>query len=151
MVASYANECPFDPQVWGPHYWFFLMTIALSYPENVNATVKRKYYDMVMNLPIFIPNTKIGNSFSNLLDKYPVSPYLDNRDSFVKWVVFIHNKVNVSLGKRELSQDKALKTYFDHYKPKPIIISETMKLQKHFIVFFFIFACLFFIYFYWEK
>ena len=141
----------FDPSVWGPHYWFFLHTIAESYPLHPNEVTKKKYYDLINNLPIFIPIDELGNYFSELLDKYPVSPYLDNRDSFVKWVVFIHNKVNVSLGKRELSQDKALKTYFDNYKPKPIIISETMKLQKHFIIFFFIFACLFFIYFYWEK
>lgn len=151
MVSSYSDECPFDPSVWGPHYWFFLMTIALSYPENVNQVVKRKYYDFIMNLPVFIPNTKIGNTFSDLLNKYPVTPYLDNRDSFVKWVVFIHNKVNVLLGKPEMSQSKALKHYFDLYKPKPVILSETIKIQKHIIVFSFLFVCFFFIYYYWEK
>jgi hypothetical protein len=144
------SECPFDPQIWGPHYWFFLMTIALSYPENVNAVVKRKYYDLIMNMPIFIPNSKPGNTFSNLLDKYPVSPYLDNRDSFVRWVIFIHNKVNIHLGKEEVSHNDALKRYFDNYKPKPIILSERMKLQKHIIVSIFILTCLWFIYVYWR-
>jgi hypothetical protein len=50
----------------------------MSYPDNVNAVTKRKYYDFIINLPIFIPNSVIGNKFSEFLSKYPVSPYLDN-------------------------------------------------------------------------
>jgi len=141
----------FDSETWGPHYWFFLMTLALSYPDNVNAVVKRKYYDFITNLPIFIPNAKIAHQFSDLLDKYPVSPYLDNRESFVKWVHFIHNKVNYALGKEEISYASALESYFAEYRPKPIYLSERIKVNKYIIVAVFIFLCLFFIYMYWEK
>jgi hypothetical protein len=84
----------FDPDVWGPHYCFFLHTIAHSYPESPNAVTKRKYYDLIQNMPLFIPVSEIGNKFSNLLDKYPVSPYLDSRDAFIRWGHFIHNKIN---------------------------------------------------------
>ncbi len=31
----------FDPNIWGPHYWFFLHTIAESYPENPNQVTKK--------------------------------------------------------------------------------------------------------------
>ena len=30
------------PEVWAPHYWFVLMTIALSYPLNPNDVTKKK-------------------------------------------------------------------------------------------------------------
>ena len=136
----------FNPEIWGPHYWFFMTTIALSYPDHINAVSKRKYYDFIMNLPIFIPNGEIAGKFSALLDKYPVSPYLDNRDSFVKWVHFIHNKVNHMLGKEEISQAAALETYFAEYRPKPVILSERIKWRKYALVGVFIFICLFFIY-----
>jgi hypothetical protein len=139
----------FHPQTWGPHYWFFLTTIALSYPDHVNAVTKRKYYDFIINLPIFIPNPELGNKFSHLLDKYPVSPYLDNRDSFVKWVHFIHNKINEMLGKPEMSMNAALEAYFAEYRPKPVILSEKLKWKKFAVVGVFIFLCLFFIYVYW--
>ena len=141
----------FNPQTWGPHYWFFLMTLALAYPDNVNAVVKRKYYDFITNLPIFIPNAEIAHKFSNLLDKYPVSPYLDNRESFVKWVHFIHNKVNYSLGKEEISYAAAIESYFAEYRPKPIYLSEKIKLSKYIIIAIFIFFCFLFIYIYWDK
>ena len=39
------TEKSFDPEVWGPHYWFFLMTLAVSYPLKANETTKKKYYD----------------------------------------------------------------------------------------------------------
>ena len=32
----------FDPDVWGPHYWFFLHTIAESYPIHPNSVTKKK-------------------------------------------------------------------------------------------------------------
>lgn len=139
----------FEPTVWGPHYWFFMMTIALSYPETPNSVTKRKYYDFIINIPLFIPNPEIGDKFSRLLDKYPVSPYLDNRESFTKWVHFIHNKVNVELGKEEITYEAALDKYFDEYLPKPIYLSEKIKVNKYYIFIFFILLCLFVIYVYY--
>ena len=35
----------FDPEIWGPHYWFFLHTVSESYPLTPNETTKKKYYD----------------------------------------------------------------------------------------------------------
>ena len=120
----------FNPDVWGPHYWFFLHTIAESYPKNPNDVTKRKYYDLIQNIPLFIPIQEMGNKFSEMLDKYPVSPYLDNRDSFVRWMHFIHNKFNVLLGKEEMSLPMALEKYRSEYKPKPVYISEKLNLKK---------------------
>ena len=40
-----------DPKIWGPHYWFVLHTIALTYPLTPNDTTKKKYYDFFHNLP----------------------------------------------------------------------------------------------------
>jgi hypothetical protein len=140
----------FHPDVWGPHYWFFLHTIAESYPKNPNDVTKKKYYDFIQNMPVFIPIEEMGNKFSEMLDKYPVSPYLDNRDSFVRWMNFIHNKFNVLLGKEEVSLPKSLERYRDAYKPKPLHISERLNLKKHYIHLALILMCVFLIYVYYE-
>ena len=140
----------FDPDVWGPHYWFFLHTVAESYPKHPNDVTKRKYYDFIQNMPLFIPIEEMGNKFSEMLDRYPVSPYLDNRDSFVRWVHFIHNKFNVLLGKREITLPQALDNYRNEYKPKPVYLSEKLNLKKHYIHLAVILACVFLIYVYYE-
>lgn len=109
-----------DPNIWGPHYWFVLHTIAISYPLNPNDITKKKYYDFIQNIPLFIPVESIGNSFSKFIDKYPVTPYLDSRESFMKWMHFIHNKINVALNHPEISFDEAMVSYYMNYKPKSL-------------------------------
>mgnify|MGYP005634214177 FL=1 len=120
-----------DPIVWGPNYWFFLMTIAVSYPKKANSVLKKKYYDFIMNLPLFIPDDKMGNQFSRLLDKFPIEPYLDTRESFIKWVNFIHNQVNKHIGKKEMSYIEAMDSYYSQYKPRDIILKEQIKKRQH--------------------
>ncbi len=106
----------FDPSVWGPHYWFFLHTIARSYPIKPTVTMQKKYYNFYQDLPLFIPVEALGNSVASLLDKYPVSPYLGSRDSLTKWTIFLHNKVNTKLMKDNISRDEANDAYWDKYK-----------------------------------
>jgi hypothetical protein len=121
---------PLDPEIWGPHYWFVLMTMATNYPVNANGVTRKKYYDFIQNLPLFIPNYAIGNRFSALLDRFPVTPYLDTREAFLRWVVFIHNKVNAVLHKDEVTMTEALNAYYAHYKPREISIIEEFKYRK---------------------
>lgn len=140
----------FEPDIWGPKFWFVLMTIALAYPDTPNSVTKRKYYDLIINLPLFIPNHDIGDKFSQLLDKYPVSPYLDNRDSFVKWINFIHNKINVMIGKEEVSLLESLDRYNAQYTYKPILITESIDFKKRIGYYALFVLCLLIIYFYYQ-
>ena len=68
--------------------------------------------------------------FSEMLDEYPVSPYLEGKDSFLKWVHFIHNKINLKLNKDEKTLPETLDTYYELYKPKEIILREEIKYRK---------------------
>jgi len=123
----------FNPIIWGPHYWFVLYTIALSYPLHINECTKKKYYDFITNLPLFLPVPDIGGVFSKFLDAYPVTPYLDSRESLSKWVHFIHNKINGYLGKPELTYYDALNKYYEHYKLKEIKKNDERKNKEKYI------------------
>ena len=39
--------------VWLPRLKFTLQTIAITYPARPNDVSKRKYYDLIQNLPVF--------------------------------------------------------------------------------------------------
>lgn len=112
------NNYYLDPKIWGPHYWFVLHTIAITYPLCPNDVTKKKYYDFIQSLPLFLPVNEIGDSFSKFIDKYPVTPYLDSRESFVRWMHFIHNKINTSIGIPEMEMDAALEVYYSRYQPR---------------------------------
>ncbi len=104
--------------------------MAVSYPLKANETTQKKYYDFISNLPLFIPHPQIGNKFSELLDQYPVSPYLEGKDSFLKWVHFIHNKINIFNDIDKITLTEALEKYYELYKPKEIILYEQLKYRK---------------------
>lgn len=124
-----------EPNIWGPHYWFVLHTIALTYPKNPNSVIKKKYYDFIHNLPLFLPIESIGNQFSTLIDKYPVTPYLDSRASFIRWMHFIHNKINIITGKPTIKMDEAMSNYYELYKPKAVKNDEERKKREKIIFF----------------
>ena len=73
--------------------------------------------------------------FFSTLDKFPVTPYLDSRESFIKWVHFIHNKINVYLGKREITYKEAMKKYYENYIPKTVKRKEDRKNREKYIFF----------------
>ena len=104
-----------NPEIWGPHYWFVFHTITLSYPKKPNKATIKRYNDFVRTIPLLIPNGEMSAKFATLIDKYPVSSYLDTRKEFVKWFQFIHNKINASLKKRQISTKEFYVKYYEEY------------------------------------
>ena len=117
----------YDPNVWGPHYWFFIHSVGFTYPDFPDDGVKKQYYNFITSLPLFIPNKAVAKHFQSLLDDYPISSYLNSKDSFLKWIHFIHNKINTSVGKKEMSYLQFIDNYNNLYKPKTIIFREQRK------------------------
>ena len=121
--------------VWLPHLKFTLQTMAVTYPKNPNDVSIKKYYDFIQNLPVFIPMDPIGNNFLDLLDKYPVTPYLSSRMSFMKWIHFIFNKIHEQLEQPVDEFYDSLEKYYDEYKPKEIRNKESIKTRQRYIQF----------------
>ena len=95
--------------------------------------LRKKYYDFIQNLTLFLPTSKTKKQFGITLDKYPVTPYLDTRESFIRWVHFIHNQINKSLGKPEIALSDSLNEYYHSYKPKRVIQLEKIKQKSRFL------------------
>ena len=68
----------------------------------------------------------LGKTFTIMLDKYPVTPYLDSRMSFMKWCHYIISKINEVLELPEEDFYKCLEEYYKEYKPK----EELEKIEK---------------------
>jgi len=121
--------------VWIPKLKFTLQTISVTYPQNPNDVEKKKYYDFVQNLPLFFPFKPFGKNFIELLDQYPVTPYLSSRMSFMKWVHFIFNKINVQMELPEEDFDEYLNKYYDDYKPEEMKKKNIYKTRRKYIKF----------------
>jgi len=119
-----------DPKIWGPHYWFFLHTLALSYPHHPNSITKKNYYELIQNLPQFMPVEEIGKDFEKLLTEYPVTAYLDSREALIKWMHFIHNKINEKLEKPKITLNEFYNKYYEEYKPKNVKLKNYYKWRE---------------------
>jgi hypothetical protein len=140
-----------DPKIWGPHYWFFLHTLAMTYPHHPNTVTKKKYYEFIQNLPLFIPVEQISKEMEQLIEKYPITPYLDNRDSFIRWMHFIHNKINEKLEKPQITLNDFFVEYYNSYKSQNEKLIEHYKLKEKIIYGTFLVSILGAIYYLYDK
>jgi len=122
-----------NEKVWMPHFKFMMQTIAVTYPTHPNDVSKKKYYDFIQNLPVFIPMKPLGDDFIKMLDDFPVTSYLDSRKSFMKWVHFINNKLNKKMNLPEEDFHDSLEKYYNEYKPKDIQMKEIYKSREKYI------------------
>ena len=118
-------------EIWLPKLKFTLLTIALNYPESPNEVTIRKYYNLIQNLPVFFPEEPLGKNLVKLLDDFPVTPYMNSKPSFMKWIHFLFNKINNKIGETNVSFYDNLEDYYQHYKPKEIINKQQIKFKKH--------------------
>lgn len=127
-----------DSQVWGPHFWYFLHSLAHFYPKKPNKFIQKKYFNLINDFHIFIPNSKMSEYFQELIEKYPVNSYLESRELFEQWTYFIHLQVNLLLGKEKKSINFYKKMFFNefdiHYMKSENYIS--FNINKKYIIFF---------------
>ena len=76
---------------------------------------------------------EISSSFSKLIEIYPITPYLDNRESFVRWMYFIHNKINEKLEKPQITLNEFFVNYYNQYKSQDEKLSEFYKIREKLI------------------
>lgn len=141
----------YDPYIWWNPYKFFLLTIALQYPIKSNETIKKKYYDFIQNLPIFIPTASISNFVLENLDKYPPSPYLDGRASLLQWTHFFISKVEKQLQIPLQSYYETLQEYYKNYEPKEMKMKEALYGKKKYMIAFIVILFIVFLYLYYTK
>lgn len=122
-----------NPIIWVPHFYFIMQTISIMYPISPNDVSKKKYYEFISNIPVFFPHFPLGKNFIKLLNEYPVSPYLKTRESFMRWVNFIINKINKSMKWEQITFYDSLEEYYNNYKPQEVLKREKFKKRKQYI------------------
>jgi len=96
-----------DPELWGPFAWFILHEITLSYPENPEENIKEIYRTFFLDFGRLIPCDICRNNFKNHLQQYPLNDdILGSRIELVKWLINIHNCVNILNDKKIVSYDE---------------------------------------------
>ena len=101
-----------NPEVWGPPAWTFLHSVTLAYPDNPSDIDKSNYENFFNTLQPILPCAKCSQNYLRHLQEDPISNHLDSKKSLVNWLINVHNKVNKSNNKRELTYNEVM----NHYK-----------------------------------
>lgn len=101
------------PEFWGSSGWKFLHSITFQYPVKPTVDDKAHYKEFFNSLKYTLPCQKCAYHYSKHLRKYPIDIALKSKDDLVKWLIDVHNEVNISLGKRKYSYQEVVDIYTD--------------------------------------
>tara|TARA_Y100000389_G_scaffold196600_1_gene229791 strand:+ start:514 stop:984 length:471 start_codon:yes stop_codon:yes gene_type:complete len=123
-----------EPEIWGPPGWIFLHTITLNYPHKPTEYDKEHYKNFFLNLQNVLPCQYCTHNYKLHLKKYPIDKFLDSKKSLVKWLIHIHNEVNIIFNKKTITYDEFIQIYKNIYNTK----TDTKKNYTKYIIIFII-------------
>lgn len=100
-----------DPTIWGPHMWYVLHIITFAYPKEPTEYDKQRYSDFFNTIKNVIPCEVCQKHLNKYMSEYPIGPHLDSKANLIKWLIQIHNFVNVSLGKPVYTPSEVVEVY----------------------------------------
>jgi hypothetical protein len=110
------------PNAWGPYGWNFLHYVTLGYPKNPDTDDKKNYKLFFESLKNILPCPKCAKHYEENLKVLPLTDeILDDKEKLIKWLIDVHNRVNVSTGKPEMEYTEARKSIekpYLYYKNK---------------------------------
>lgn len=107
-----------EPEIWGPHGWIFLHTITLNYPHKPTMQDRENYKSFFLNLQNVLPCQYCSHNYKIHLRKYPIDKFLDSKKNLVKWLIHIHNEVNIIFNKKTITYDEFILIYKNIYNTK---------------------------------
>ena len=100
-----------NPEVWGPPAWTFLHSITINYPHNPTQEEKTQYFNFFDNLKNVLPCCICKEHYKRYLEEYPLLDNIDSKDKLIRWLINIHNKINVMNGKKEWTFQEVIHHY----------------------------------------
>lgn len=104
-----------NPAIWGPPFWFILHSIALNYPERPTFIERRNHFEFFRNLQNVIPCEECRKNYAMHFRQYPLTPFLDSRQSLLQWTIIMHNLVNRMHGASTMTTDEVTTLYRNVY------------------------------------
>ena len=104
--------------IWGPPLWHFLHTMSFNYPVNPTCEQKKQYKDFICGLTHVLPCKTCRDNLKKNLRKYPITPYLKNRQTFSKYIYNLHEILNRYLKKKSGLTYNAVRNRYEHFRAR---------------------------------
>jgi hypothetical protein len=101
----------FSPNVWGPFFWHTMHVAALGYPKEPTYTEKKAAKEFYESLQFMLPCGICREHYAKHIQANPISTFLDRRADLFRWTIMVHNEVNKTLKKPEMSEQEVMGYY----------------------------------------
>jgi FAD-linked sulfhydryl oxidase len=101
----------FSPNVWGPFFWHTMHVAALGYPKEPSYTEKKAAKEFYESLQFMLPCGVCREHYAKHIQANPISTFLDRRADLFRWTIMVHNEVNKTLKKPEMSEQEVMGYY----------------------------------------
>jgi len=122
-----------SPIHWGPKTWFFLESAAIGYPTSPTDEQKTSAKNLILSLKDLLPCESCRLHYSSYLNEKIQGNYLNdivqNRDTFISFIVDLHNDIRVRNGQKGRTLDDVYNYYANEYS-KPLTLTETYTINK---------------------
>tara|TARA_B110000208_G_C11750546_1_gene423295 strand:+ start:50 stop:478 length:429 start_codon:yes stop_codon:yes gene_type:complete len=119
-----------NPNIWGPHAWFFIDSCILSYPDKLSQKQKKDIKSFFYLLKNILPCEKCRYNYSIHLKEYPLTNnILNSKENILKWIIKMHNLSN---NNNNISYNNFYNFYNDKY-------NDINNKKKYLLLFFIIF------------
>jgi hypothetical protein len=134
-LNDYNSQDGMLTNVWGPALWHVLHIMSFNYPINPCEEDKYNYMSFIINLQYTLPCKYCRiNLKRNLLELPLTIDHMKNRESFSKYVYYLHELINTMLNKKSGLTYEMVRERYEHFRarcqPPKIMKSPIMKKNR---------------------
>jgi hypothetical protein len=98
-----------NPRFWGPSFWTSMFSTVAKYPRsNPTREEAQRMKTIFLRFRRDLPCSKCEVSYRELIARFPIDEYLENRKKLMTWLYIIRDQINrklICLERRELEQE----------------------------------------------
>jgi FAD-linked sulfhydryl oxidase len=117
-TGSTATPIHLPPHIWGPIFWSTLHIASLGYSDTPTERQRKNAQAFYESLVDMLPCPICRNHYEQNLEEMPIKDALKSRMDLVKWVFDMHNRINVQLGKHQITFGEFIRTMQNLEKAK---------------------------------
>ena len=99
--------------IWGPAAWRFLHAATFAYPDDPTEKHKEDALKLFQSLASMLPCGDCCVNYSNEFSIASISKHLHSKEALSRWLVELHNRVNIRLGKPTMTYEEVVAMFPD--------------------------------------
>jgi len=114
-VSQHEYKSSYEPDAFGPAFWFTLHNGASAYPEEPTFFLQQGMIQLLQSVPFLLPCVKCREHYFTYLRNINLNQVVQSRETLFTFLVQLHNYVNRMNGKPEMLVSVAKNIYgFDN-------------------------------------